>query len=315
MPDFRESRARAMLVGCLCWLAVGCRGEAGAPEGRRADPSASRGTASVPTAGDHLSAVPMILPPAPIPSASAAASSTAIAPDVDCGGVPTAPLPRLEQRKLTAERKGQYRFELKYPLFLEDNEKVTQQLNRQFLEHLTAIQKRFVKEAQTEDHAPDPDNARWFEGKCEIAYHSLSFVSVACDTMEGPGAHPNLDKFAYNFQVCPDVRLVTLADLCRSLPDCRKKIVELINEDFRNGEKKETGIQFRDGPMRSPGEPPDMEHPVATLRTFGLTPTGLRVFLFDELPHVLQAFGVVDLPASQLRPVLREDVARRIWGP
>jgi hypothetical protein len=58
-----------------------------------------------------------------------------------------------------------------------------------------------------------------------------------------------------------------------------------------------------------------MEHPAATLRTFGVTPTGLRIFLFDELPHVLQAFGVVDIPSAKVLPVLREDLARRIWGP
>ena len=46
-----------------------------------------------------------------------------------------------------------------------------------------------------------------------------------------------------------------------------------------------------------------------------MTPTGLRFYLFDELPHVLQAFAVIDIPAAKLRPVLRDDVAGRIWAP
>jgi hypothetical protein len=139
-------------------------------------------------------------------------------------------------------------------------------------------------------------------------------VSVACETLEGPGAHPNVDKFAHTFQLCPDVKPIALADLCRALPECRQRIVALINEDFRTGEKKQTGIQFRAGPPSS-GEPSDPEHPVATLQAFGITPAGLRFFLFDELPHVLQAFAVVEIPIAKVRGVLREDTARTIWGP
>jgi hypothetical protein len=217
-------------------------------------------------------------------------------------------------RKLAQTQPGQYRFEITYPYVPVDNEKAGRKLNPELLQRLVATQKRFVAQAQGENRPPDPDNARWFEGKCEIAYLSSSFVSVGCETMEGPGAHPNVDKFALNFQICPEVRPLALADLCGALPACKKKIVDLINEDFRSGPKKETGIQFRVGPRPST-EPPDMEHPVATLQSFGLTPAGLRVFLFDELPHVLQAFAIVDLPAAKLRSVLREDVAQRLWAP
>jgi len=301
MFNSRWSDASAAMAGCLCLVVASCRNDAGAPSSLTAgDPAPSVATKS--------SLAPSISAP-PLPVASA------LGQDGNCGAAPPtgAPLPRLEQHKLAKEQQGRYRFELKYPLFHEENEKVTQKLNRQVLEQLAAIQKRFVSEAEGQSGALDPDNPRWFEGKCEVAYHSTSFVSIACDTMEGPGAHPNLDKFAYNFQICPEVRMLGLADLCRSLSECRKGIVQLINEDFRTGEKKQTGIQFRDGPT-SNGEPAGSEHPVATLRTFGITPTGLRTYLFDELPHVLKAFGVVDLPAARLRPLLRDDVARRIWG-
>jgi hypothetical protein len=58
-----------------------------------------------------------------------------------------------------------------------------------------------------------------------------------------------------------------------------------------------------------------MAHPVATLEAFAITPAGLRFYLFDELPHVLQAFAVVDLPAAKVRPVLREDLTARLWRP
>jgi len=125
--------------------------------------------------------------------------------------------------------------------------------------------------------------------------------------MEGPGAHPNLDKFAVNFQICPEVRRLALTDLCRSLPECRKTIIELISEDFRTGPKKETGIQFRDGATGAKGDSPDKEQPDATLREFAITTAGVSIFLFDELPHVLQAFGMVDLPAAKVRSVLHDE--------
>ena len=255
--------------------------------------------------------------PAVIAAPAAAASADAAAKDDECAGpLPSgSPLPHFEQRKLKSMKEGHYRFELAYPVFQEASEKVAQKINRQLLERLTAIQKRFLKEAEATTGAPDPSNARWFEGTCDVAFYSPSFTSVGCETMEGPGAHPNLDKFAINFELCPDVRRLALADLCRELPECRNKVIELINEDFRTGKKKETGIQFRDGSTAAKGGAPGMEHPVATLREFGITPVGLRFFLFDELPHVLQAFAIVDIPAAKVRPVLRDDVARRIWGP
>jgi hypothetical protein len=221
----------------------------------------------------------------------------------------------VQERKLAATKEGFYRFELAYPLLAIEDEARAEKVNQGLVEQLRAIERRFVGESPGNDGTPDPENVRWFEGKCTIAYLSSAFVSVACDTMEGPGAHPNLDKFAYNFQICPEVRLVALGDLCRALAPCKKKIVDLINEDFRTGPKKETGIQFRVGPRGAPGQPPDMEHPVATLQAFAVTPAGLRIYLFDELPHVLQAFGVVDLPAAKVRPVLREDLAARLWRP
>ena len=277
--SFRDLHT-ALGAGCLCMLVAGCRTDAAAPDGR-------------------------------------AVANAAPVQEADCGGPPPAgaPLPRLESRQLASRQEGHYRFELQYPHLYADDAKVAQKVNDQLLEQLTVIQKRFIKEAVEEGRAPDSENARWFEGTCATTYHSKAFVSVACDTMEGPGAHPNLGKLAYSFQVCPEVRQLALADLCRSLPECRKRSIQLVNEDFRVDPKKETGIQFRDGPMGSRGEPPDMEHPAATLRTFGVTPTGLRFFFFDELPHVLQAFGIVDIPIGKLRPVLREDMALLIWGP
>lgn len=308
MTPSRRSNIGAALTGCLGLLAASCRNDAAATADRE-DPAAARGASPAPATAGRAAA----LPATSALAAPSAASTTMTAARDECGGPPSGSLPKLEERKLAAQQQGQYRFELKYPVFREDNEKVTQRLNRQLLDQLSEIKKRFVKEAEGQDHESDPDNARWFEGKCETAYHSASFVSVACDTMEGPGAHPNLDKFAYNFEICPEVRLLALADLCRSLPECRKKIVQLINEDFRSGEKKQTGIQFRDGPGVAHGEPSDPERPIATLRTFGITPTGMRFYLFDELPHVLQAFGIVDIPAAKLRAVLRDEQARRIW--
>ena len=312
MTHSRRSEVGAALAGCLGLIAASCRNDAGATKGRRAEPPAANQPNSATTP-----AAPTI---APLTSSSAsvqgspAPSPSAQEKDDACGGPPTGPLPRLEERKLAAEQQGRYRFELKYPHFHEDDEKVTQKLNLQLVEQLTTIEKRFIREAEGQGPGSDPDNARWFEGTCGTAYHSKSFVSVACDTMEGPGAHPNLDKFAYNFRICPDVRPLALADICRSLPECRKRIIAVINEDFRAGEKKQTGIQFREGPGAK-GEASDLEHPVAALRSFGITPTGLRFFLFDELPHVLQAFAVIDISAAKLRPVLRDDAARRLWAP
>jgi hypothetical protein len=308
MSQTRWSVVGSALVGCLTLLTASCRNDPGATNERGADPSAVR---RAPVAAADQASVLAATPSASAPGLSSPAT-TRPTRDNDCAGPPSGPLPSLEQRKLTAQKQGRYRFELQYPLFHEDNEKLTQKLNAQLLEHLTGIQKRFVQEAENQDVESEPDNARWLEGKCEAAYHSKSFVSVACDTMEGPGAHPNLDKLAYNFQICPELRLLALTDLCRSLPECRKRIVELINDDFRTGDKKQTGIQFRTGPVPH-GESSDPEHRVAALRTFAITPTGLRFYLFDELPHVLQAFGVIDIPAAKLRPVLREDVAHRIW--
>jgi hypothetical protein len=296
-------------------LALGCRSDAGG--GERANVNGASSSSVSPLASGAAELSPRSASPVASPSASA------LPANAGCGGPPTeAPLPRAEERTLAASREGHYRFDLKYPLLRIDDEKRAEKLNQALSEQLRAVEKRFVREAsgdpgksltRDDDGEPDPENARWFEGKCAIAYLSSAFVSVACDTMEGPGAHPNLDKFAYNFQICPEVRLVTLGDLCRALPSCKKKIVDLINEDFRTGQKKETGIQFRVGPRGAPGQPPDIEHPVATLEAFGITPAGLRIYLFDELPHVLQAFGVVDLPAAKVRPVLHEDLAARLW--
>jgi hypothetical protein len=296
---------------------LGCRSDAGG--GERANVSGASSSLVSPLASGAGEASPRSASPVASPNASAEP------PNGPCGGPPPeAPLPRAEERTLAAAQEGHYRFELKYPLLRIDDEKRAKNLNQALLEQLRAIEKRFVRESpgapgksltRDDDSKPDPENARWFEGKCAIAYLSSTFVSVACDTMEGPGAHPNLDKFAYNFEICPEVRLVALGDLCRELVSCKKKIVDLINEDFRTGQKKETGIQFRVGPRGAPGQPPDMAHPVATLEAFAITPAGLRFFLFDELPHVLQAFAVVDLPAAKVRPVLREDLTARLWRP
>jgi len=310
------SYQRVASVGCLCLFVNGCRSEAGAPDGKGRAAGAAQATPSVsvsPTSAPAMATREPAVNAAP----AVAVSANAAAQDGECAGpLPLgSPLPHFEQRKLNSRKEGYYRFELAYPVFQEAREKVAQKINRQLLERLTAIQKRFLKEAEATNGAPDPDNARWYEGKCDVAFYSPSFASVGCETMEGPGAHPNLDKFAINFEICPDVRRLTLADLCRELPECRKKIIELINQDFRTGKKKETGIQFRDGPGAEKVGAPDMEHPVVTLREFGITPVGLRLFLFDELPHVLQAFAIVDIPAAKVRPVLRDDVARRIWGP
>ena len=239
----------------------------------------------------------------------------AVASAAPCAGPsPGAPLPKLEKRTLAAKKDGRYRFELQYPRLGGSDDAVTEKANRLLVDRLSTLEKRFVEEAEKQGGEPDPDNARWFEGKCEVAFDSPSFVSVACETMEGPGAHPNVDKFAHTLQLCPEVKPVALADLCRALPECRKRIVALINDDFRTGEKKQTGIQFRVGPASS-GDPPDPEHPVATLQSFGITPAGLRIYLYDELPHVLQAFAVVDLPSAKVRSVMREDFARNSWGP
>jgi hypothetical protein len=305
-------------------LVLGCRSDGAGIERGNVSAAASAaidGSAFPPigiVTGD--SPRPAVSPSATtLPTPSAALARTASAPldDTACGGPPSpkAPLPHAEERKLAASQEGRYRFELKYPILQIDHEKRGEKLNQRLFELLRGLQSRFVQEAGAETGVPDPDNARWFEGKCEIAYQSSSFVSVACDTMEGPGAHPNLDQFAYNFQICPEVHLLALEDVCRALPRCKKELVDLINEDFRRGEKKETGIQFRAHPRSGPGSSPDMEHPVATLQAFGITPAGLRIYLFDELPHVLQAFAVVDLPAAKVRSVLREDVAARLWGP
>jgi hypothetical protein len=246
-----------------------------------------------------------------------AVGSTAAAADAGCGHPPPpgAPLPKLEKRSLASQRDGHYRFDLEYPVLRASTKEIEQSVNRALVDRLSALQKRFVKDAEAHSDGSDPDNARWFEGKCALAYDSPSFVTVACETMEGPGAHPNVDKFAHNFRICPSVKALELADLCRSLPDCKKRIVELINEDFRTGDKKQTGIQFRVD-SGSPGTPgtTDPERPVAKLQSFGITPAGLRIFLFDELPHVLQAFAIVDVPAGKVRSVLRDDVAHALWG-
>jgi hypothetical protein len=313
MPRFRSIALGAALLG-LGQLLAACRSES-ADGSKKATSNAARGaSAAVSTSSTSTSN-------SPAPGAAATGDSAPVALaaplakslDAGCGAAPApgTPLPKLEQKKLAAKREGRYRFELQYPVLVEADSKMEQQLNRLLSQRLTAIQKRFVDESSGDESAPsDPDDARWFEGKCEVAYHSSAFVSVACDTMEGPGAHPNLDKFAYNFQTCPEVRLLTLVDLCRSLSACRQRIVELLNEDFRTGDKKQTGIQFRDSASSGPSDP---EHPVAKLDSIGLTPTGLRVFLFDELPHVLQAFAIVDLPAVELSNVLRADIAHAIW--
>jgi hypothetical protein len=311
MPDFRSSDVAVGLVSAFFCIAFGCRSEGRAPDGSGA-PGASHVT-SAPVSSLRADAHSAALPASPASVGTPAPSAFASAGATDCGEAkpPSAPLPQVDQQKLTSERHGFYRFELQYPVFPDSTHKGHFALNRLLSQKLTTLQKRFLDGAGGEGRAPDPDNARWFEGKCELAYASRVFVSVACDTMEGPGAHPNLDKFAYNYRVCPDVREVTLSDLCRSLADCRRRIVQLINDDFRSGEKKQTGIQFREDTKGTAG---DTEQPVAKLDAFGITPSGLRVFLFDELPHVLQAFAIVDIPAAKLRSVVRDDVARQIWG-
>jgi hypothetical protein len=310
-----QSYQRFAWLACLWSFIAGCRGDAGAPDGKGRTASAPQGTpspvAAAPATEPAANKRSAEAPPAAAPSAGAADVNGPCAGPLPLG----APLPHFEQRKLASHKEGRYRFELTYPVFIEEDEKVAANVNRQLLEQLTAVQKRFLKETPAETQAHDPANQPWFEGKCDTAFYSPSFTSIACETMEGPGAHPNIDKFAVNFQTCPDVRRLALADLCRSLSECRTKIIELINEDFRTGQKKETGIQFRDAAMGAKGDSPDKEQTAATLRAFGITPVGLRFFLFDELPHVLKAFATVDIPAQKVRPVLRDDVTRRLWGP
>jgi hypothetical protein len=309
---WKKDMGAALALG-IGLLASSCRKDASATNQGSGEPGATRSASTAPAQGERASVLTAGPALAAVPSASP--SSPPSTRESECGGAPPpGPLPRLEQGKLAAQQEGRYRFELKYPRFHEDNEKAMRKVNQQLFEQLGAIKTRFVKEAESQGGTPDPDNARWFEGKCETAYHSKSFVSVACETMEGPGAHPHLDKFAYNFQICPEVRVLALADVCRALPECRKKIIQLINDDFRTGEKKQTDIQFRDGPVPH-GESTDPDLPIPALRTFAITPTGLRFYLFDELPHVLQAFAVIDIPAAKVRPVLRDEIARRLWGP
>lgn len=313
----------AVLAMAAAATSIACRNDVSS-DAKRANPGAASAVSVGPS--------PNAEPPAPVAAPSShtlplgeprsaaeaalasAGGPSAAAPDAGCGVArPDAPLPKLEKRSLAAKREGRYRFELEYPVLRAKAEKIEQSVNRALLDRLSALQKRFVKDAEENSDGSDPDNARWFEGKCDIAYDSPSFVSVGCETMEGPGAHPNVDKLAYNFRICPNVKALELADLCRSLPECKKRIVDLINEDFRQGDKKQAGIQFRTE-SEAPGSPADPERTVAKLQSFGITPAGLRVFLFDELPHVLQAFAIVDIPAAKVRSVLREDVARALWG-
>jgi hypothetical protein len=308
MSEPRPFELRAALLVVLAAASISCRNDRGA-DLHGADSNARSASTS--------SATP-VTPPArsaEFPAAPSPVSPGSATTDAACGPPPPpgAPLPKLEKRALTAKKDGHYRFEFEYPLLRAPADKIEQKVNRLLFDRLAKIQTRFVREAENQGGESDPDNARWFEGKCEVVYDSPSFVSVGCETMEGPGAHPHVDKFAHSFQLCPDVKPLALADLCRALPECRKRIVALINEDFRTGDKKQTGIQFRAGPS-SPGDPDDSEHPVANLQSFGITPGGLRFFLFDELPHVLQAFAVVDIPIAKLRTVLRDDATRAIWG-
>ncbi|MET0593183.1 MAG: hypothetical protein ABW133_10815 [Polyangiaceae bacterium] len=306
-----ELRFALLSVG-LAATSLSCRHDSNS-DAQRA-PNAEKGAAlatSAPVTTRAPAAAPSEAPVVPSLALSASAAG-----GVPCAPPPPpgAPLPKLEKRTLATKKDGHYRFELQYPLLKASDDATTEKVNRLLADRLATLQKRFVKEAQNQGGEADPDNARWFEGKCDVAHDSPSFVSVACETMEGPGAHPNVDKFAHTFQLCPEVKPVALADLCRALPECRKRIVALINEDFRTGDKKQTGIQFRVGPASS-ADPADSEQPVANLQSFGITPAGLRIFLFDELPHVLQGFGVVDIPVAKVRSVLREDTALRIWGP
>jgi hypothetical protein len=317
--------ACALLAIAAAATSIACRNDP-APAAKGANPVAA---SAIPVGPSPNAAPPSLAAPAPgntLPRGSAgarsaaesplasASTSTSGLPDPGCSaGAPGAPLPKLEKRSLAAKREGRYRFELEYPLLRTPSEKTEQKVNRALLDRLATMQKRFVKDAEQYSDDSDPENARWFEGKCAISYDSPSFVSVACETMEGPGAHPNVEKFAHNFRICPDVKALELGDLCRSLPECKKRIVDLINEDFRAGDKKQTGIQFRSESGTSGGAP-DPDSPIAKLQSFGITPSGLRVYLFDELPHVLQAFAIVDIPVAKVRSVLREDVAQLLWG-
>jgi hypothetical protein len=83
---------------------------------------------------------------------------------------------------------------------------------------------------------------------------------------------------------------VTLASLCKPDAPCTKAILDLIRHKLA-ARKVDVTLD---------------EHAEA-LKQFAITRSGFRFFANDDLPHVIQSKGIVDVPFERLHAVLRHD--------
>jgi hypothetical protein len=259
----------------------------------RTDESPQRresGAASLPLAVETTAAAASAPPAGPAPSAAPRAGECA----------PIAATPKVEVHNLKLSSK--YRSLIKYPAPVSSAPNVDKEIVAQIEADLKRRQREFNKSADeaiagTKDE-PDglkPDQVG-LEIDCQQTFLSDTLFSIACtDVPALGGPYPDVQHFAYNFQFCANdkVRALHLPDVCRPGAACTKAIAKLINQTLKAGLAKDADVQI--------------DAQSDALKKFAVTPKGLRFFVNEELPHVLDEAGTIDIAFGKLTAVLKAD--------
>lgn len=239
-------------------------------------------------------------PPALSGPTEGARSSSASVARVEPASSHCEPLARplkTERRELAPQ--GRYEARASYPYALSSDAAVDDGINAVIAADLEARRREFTKNAdeliETEKNDPTsltPDRVA-LEIKCDQALITTSLLSISCTSYRDLGRpYPNLESFAYNFALCAGTRAryVTLASLCKPDAPCKRTILDLIRRELA-ARKVDVTLD---------------EHAEA-LKQFAVTRSGFRFFANDDLPHVIQSAGIIDVPFERLSAVLRHD--------
>jgi hypothetical protein len=210
---------------------------------------------------------------------------------------PLARPPKTERRELAPQ--GKYETRASYLYALSSDTAVDDGINGAIATDLEARRREFTKSAdeliETEKNDPEPlaPNRVALDIQCEQSVTTATLLSITCTSSRDlGGAYPNLESFAYNFALCAGTRAgyVTLASLCKPDAPCTKAILDLIRHKLAARQVDVT-----------------LDEHAEALKQFAITRSGFRFFANDDLPHVIQSKGIVDVPFERLHAVLRHD--------
>ncbi len=214
---------------------------------------------------------------------------------LDC---PPLALPAKTERRELPPR-GKYDARISYLYMTSAETIVDDEINHAIASDLAELRRTFIKSADLAiaeskgDPEPLTRKRVGFDITCDKAGSTTTMLSIVCKryTYLG-GPYPNVDHITYNFGLCAGQHAValTLGALCRPDAQCEKTILDLLNRELsaRNVEVK-------------------LDEHAEALKTFAITQAGLRFFANDDLPHVIESAGTIDIAFAQLWNVLRGD--------